>query len=705
MPASDAEYSSNDSDSDDTFSGDEYRRDSHPRLRSPAVNAGSPSHHPRRESFGTSDTELRPRRRQNDPSRQVDNHSEAENDEEPRSSHRRAAQELHVPERLMPQVDELRRQAMEASSRGNPRQPRPLIDVDDDELQKVFKASLAEEKARKKRIRQREEEVAAREAADETAAIAESARLAANPTAAHRRDADADAELERVLRESAAEAEEKKAREKAELSSLHARFGVSSDQQPRSSPSPDSAPSASSQRDRANSAPRSPAAPSTSQRERSNSAPREPTPSSTERLMSAGNNLLRRGVELARRPSARATPAVQQPRRATPARLAEILPDEPATPSSAAAAPQRNSPRAEATRPRARPDPPRPAPESPRAPANVARERADPLRRQPSSSRRQPHAQAPQPSSSRRQPRAPAPQPSSSRRQPRAPAPQPGSSRRQPRAPAPQPNQLGRRNSERAPHVERQPLRRAPSPSSRRYPERARNHGELDPSIRQALNNSERWARLEQGRGGGRNLREEEQMRMAIQNSLGDAPLPPDPIEGLIDPPPPYHKIGRDKRLDPLRYTTTNEKGNEPGHKRYITPEILDVMKKFLLQQHKFDAKAKASGNDLPPANNAMAKKQKRAPVVDNSPVAGSSSSAAHPVDSLENLLGTRLPPPRLARGTPTNRAASSSNDNAFVSRVPGLASNARERIPRSRPWDNAFSRLPRDRRSPSGRS
>lgn len=691
MPASDAEFSSNDSDSDDTFSGDEYRRNSHPRSRSHAVNAGSPSHHSRQESFGASDTELRPRRRRNDPSRQVDNHSEAGNDEEPRSSHRRAAQELHVTERLMPHVDEYRRQAMEASSRGSPRQPRPLIDVDDDELQKVFKASLAEEKARKKRIRQREEEVTAREAADEIAAIAESARLAANPTAAQRRDADADAELERVLRESAAEAKEKKAREKAELSSLHARFGVSSDQQPRSSPSPDSVPSASSQRDRANSVPRSPAAPSTSQRERSNSAPREPTPSSTERLMSAGNNLLRRGVELARRPSARATPAVQQPRRAAPARLAEISPDEPATPSFAAAVPQRNSPRAEAARPRARPDPPRAAPESPGPPANFARERADPPRRQPSSLRRQPHAQAPQPSSSRRQPRAPAPQPSGSRRQPRA--------------SSPQPNQLGRRNLERAPHVERQPLRRALSPSSRRYPGRARNHGELDPSIRQALNNSERWARLEQGRGGGRNLREEEQMRMAIQNSLGDAPLPPDPIEGLIDPPPPYHKIGRDKRLDPLRYTTTNEKGNEPGHKRYITSEILDVMKKFLLQQHTFDAKAKASGNDLPPANNVMAKKQKRAPVVDNSPFAGSSSSAADPVDSLENLLGTRLPPPLLARGTATNRGASSSNDTAFVSRVPGLASNARERIPRSRPWDNAFSRLPRDRRSPSGRS
>ena len=208
---------------------------------------------------------------------------------------------------------------------------------------------------------------------------------------------------------------------------------------------------------------------------------------------------------------------------------------------------------------------------------------------------------------------------------------------------------------------------------------------------------------MEQGRGA-HNLREEEQMRMALQLSLGDAPPPPDPIEGLIDPPPAYHKIGRDKKLDPLRYTTTNEKDNEPGHKRYITPEILAKMKKFRLQQEKFDAKAQAAGHDLPPANNAMAKKQKRAPVLDNPPVAGSSSSAANTVDSLENLLGTRLPPPRLARGEPPNRAAASSNNNAFVSRVPGLASNARERIPQSRPWANAFSRIPRDRGSTSGR-
>lgn len=634
--------SSSGSDSDDTFSGDEHRRNSHSRPRAHAANAQSSSHHSQRESFREdSDTELRPRRRRNDSSRQMDGYSEPDNVDEPRSSRRRDSSEPHATERLVPQGDEYRHQDMVASNRETLRRTYPVIDVDDEELQKVFKASLAEQKASEQRIRQREEEIAAREVADEAAAIAESVRLAANPTAAQRREADADAELERVLRESAAEAEEKKARQKAELASLHARFGATSAQQPSSSPSRNPALSANSQRDRGRSAPRSPAEPSTGQREESNSTPREPAASSTERVISAGNNLLRRGVGLVRRPSARAIPAVQQPRRPAPARLAEISPDEPDPPSSPAAAPDPNPPIAAANHPRAQPDPPRAAPTPPGRQA--------------------------------------------------------GSPRRRPHAPAPQPNPPSRRNSERAPHVERLPIGRASSTSSRRYPEPARTRGELDPSIRQALNNSERWARLEQDQGG-RNLREEEQMRMAIQNSLGDAPLPPDPIEGLIDPPPAYHKIGRDKKLDPLRYTTTNDKGNEPGFKRYITPEVLAIMKKFLLEQQGFDAKAKAAGNDLPPANNAVAKMQKRAPVVDNSSVAGSSSSAADPANSLENLLGTRLPPLRLPRDMLTNHPATSANANAFVSRVPGLASNARQRIPQSRPWDNAFSRLPRDK-------
>ena len=173
--------------------------------------------------------------------------SEPENDEDPRSSRRRAAPELHARERPMPQSDEYRRRAMEASNRGTPRRPSSGVDEDDEELQKVFKASLAEEKAREQRIRQREKRIAAREAADEAAAIAESARLASYPTAAQRQEADADAELERVLRESAAEIKEKEARRKAALASLNARFGENSAQQPRSSSSRDTAPSANTQ--------------------------------------------------------------------------------------------------------------------------------------------------------------------------------------------------------------------------------------------------------------------------------------------------------------------------------------------------------------------------------------------------------------------------------------------------------------------------
>lgn len=711
---SDPEFSSSGSDSDDTFSGDVYRRDSHLRPRSPAANAGSSSHRSSREDVGESnDTELRPRHRGNDPPRQMDSDSEPDDGEEPQSSRRQAAQERHGTERLTPQGDEYRRQAMEASNRENTRRPRPgMIDVDDEELQRVYEASRAEQNARERRMRRREEEIAAREAADEAVAIAESARLAAKPTAAQRRETDADAELERVLRESAAEVEEKEAREQAALASLHAGFGANGVQQPSSGSSRDSGPPASSHRGRANSAPRRPTAPSSGQRERAKSAPRRPAApstgqresansvprelpaSSTERLIAAGSDLLRQGAGLVRKPSAKATPAISQPRRAASARLAEISPNESEPPTSPAARP--NPPRAAA-------NPPRAAPTPARAPQTPTREHANPPRAAPTPARApriptREHATSPRVVLNSGTP------PNCPREHAAPPRRHSANPRRQPQAPAPQPNTRGRRNSGRAPHVGRTPIRRASSTSSGRRPEGAGNRRELDPSIRQALNNSERLARLEQGRGGGRNLREEDQMRMAIQNSLGDAPPPPDPIEGLIDPPPAYNKIGGDKKLDPRRYTTTNDKGNEPGFKRYITPEILAVMKKASLQQQKFNAKAKAAGNDLPPANNAMAKKQKRAPVVDNSAVAGSSSSAADPVDSLENILGTRLPPPRLARSTPTARAAASSNDNGFVSRVPGLAGNARERIPQARPWANAFSRLPGDMRSPGRR-
>ncbi|MCJ1465660.1 hypothetical protein MMC07_004279 [Pseudocyphellaria aurata] len=677
---------------DETFSDDEHRRDSYPQPQ-PYDAARSSSHRSPRGSFEEpGNTELRTRRRRNEPSWQTDDHSEPDNNEEPPSPRWRAAPESRVREHLNPHRDEYRPQSTDTSDPADQRRLNPGRDVDDEELQRVLKASLAAQKAQEQRMRRREEEIAAREAADEAIAIAASARLATNPTAAQLREVNADAELQRILRESRVEAEEKEAREKAELASLHARFGASGAQQPTSGSSRNSAPSASGQRARANSGLRSPAPLSPRHSDSPDLAPREPAASSTERLMSAGNNLLRRGLELARKPSVRATPAVQQPRRAAPARLADISPYESESEQPPAVAPRSNPLRAAGNPPRA---PSSPTPDSPSAGANRPRARPDHQRAganppvAPATSMSDPEGAA------ANHPGAPQNAPGARTNPTRAHA----SPRRR------HPNALGRRSSERAPHVDRLPVARASS-TSRRDRGRAINYGELDPSIRQALNNSERWARMEQGRGG-HSLREEEQMRIALQNSLGDAPLPPDPIEGLIDPPPAYHNIGRDKKLDPLRYTTTNEKGNEPGYKRSITPEILASMKKFLLQQQKFDEKAKAAGNDLPPANNATAKKQKRGPVVESSAVtihSSSADSAPEIADSLENMLGTRLPPAQLARGTPTNRAGVSSNENAFVSRMPGLASNARERLPQSRPWDNAFSRLPRDRRRLSGR-
>ena len=138
-----------------------------------------------------------------------------------------------------------------------------------------------------------------------------------------------------------------------------------------------------------------------------------------------------------------------------------------------------------------------------------------------------------------------------------------------------------------------------------------------------------------------------------MQNSLGDAPAPPDPIEGLEDPPPSYNEIGTHKKIDPLRYTTTNTKGNEPGYMHRITPRILETIKSFLLEQREFDAKAKAQSQNFPPAHNAMAKQQKRTSgaTADSSitTAASANSNASFPVfsdptESLETLPGTRSP-------------------------------------------------------------
>ena len=71
------------------------------------------------------------------------------------------------------------------------------------------------------------------EAADVAAAIAESRRLALGRTHAQRREADAGAELKHLLRESAAEANRKKARDKSELARLHESFRSASSSRPQ----------------------------------------------------------------------------------------------------------------------------------------------------------------------------------------------------------------------------------------------------------------------------------------------------------------------------------------------------------------------------------------------------------------------------------------------------------------------------------------
>lgn len=522
-------------------------------------------------------------------------------------------------------------------SRGGDSRPSLGTNAADEDLQRAFHASVQAHEARERTMRRRDEDARAREAADEAAAIAESTRLAATQTSAQRQAAAAAAaEMERMLRDSAAEEERRRARDRANLARRDARFGVSSFRtsdtlRPHAPASPTS-----SQQD-PSSLPRNQVSNPTSSRERPHSTPRDSpphnsTPPSQERirnqaepeLLTSGprspryftpltapprasrpnspGELLRQGIESARRPSGRVGPAMQQqPRWQFPARLRDMRVEEP----DAAVRPLRNSP-------------------------------------------------------------------------------------------VTGPNPMGRRNSERFPHIERQPMQRASSSSSRREAMRNMNFNGMDVAMRQAMNHSARHAQLQHGRGN-YSRREEEQLRIAMQNSLGDAPPPVEPTEGLADPPPGYDVFHKDKKVDPLRFTTTNEKGDEPGYMRRITPEVLEIMKRFLIQQQEFDAKTKASGNGVPPANNAMAKQQKRAPTAP-SPAAGSDSSL-DPAESLEALLGTRLPAPssrpRAALVTP---AAS-----AFVSRMPDLASDAQERIPQSRPWENAFSTIP-NRRTRSGR-
>ena len=522
-----------------------------------------------------------------------------------------------------------RPQPSQNSTRENHRRPSSDANATDEDLQEVFQASLQAEAARERTIRRRNEDAAAREAADEAAAIAESATLAATQTDAQRQAAAAaDTELERVLRESVAESDRRKAHERAELDRLHASFGSSSDRsQHRASGWSPHSPPISSQRDRAHSPPTS------AQRDRANSLPRNSAPSPTnerERPHSTSRN----------------SPAPSQER--TRPQVQPVL-----IPSSSNSR-QESSPRVAS-----------PGASRPNSLGDLSRQGLEPARRSPG--RAAPVQQ---------QHRGHLPD---RLREMRMDDPDPPV-RRSGNSPVPRPNSIGRRHSERLPNTERRSLQRASSSSSRREARQNTHRGPQDLAIRQAIHNSARYAQLEHGRGGHRR-REEEQLRLAMQNSLGDAPPPADPTEGLENPPPGYNEFQKDKKVDPLRFTTTNEKGNEPGYLRRLTPETLEIMKNFLIEQQHFDAKAKASENG-----------QKRAPAAPSS--ASGSSSRQEPTESLEALLGTRLPaPPSRSRPTPAARA-----DNAFVSRMPGLASDARERIPQSRPWENAFSTIPNTR-------
>lgn len=516
------------------------------------------------------------------------------------------------------------------------------MEPEDKFLNQTLEASEKEHKKKERERRQRGEELNAQEAAWEATAIAESTRLMGTLTESQRLEAAADAEFERILRESAAEAKQKKTAEEQELARLHANFGTGVRPEQAGRSHRQSPTSSNRQRANSNTTPQTTISATSKQQQKiqtavQNQTPRNPRPpialpvaspvAPSEEARSRGGNFLSRALNSVRRPRERSSsnPNQQQARRDAPARLEEIRPED--IRESNQAPPPRHRPNSASTF-------------------------------------------------------TPTPMP--------APTPSP---------PRQTPQRHDRRNSNQEHHGTNTPLqalvrRRSPPvpdrmaqgyPSPRRVNNRARGHEELDAQMRQALNSSHRNARIDERYRDPHSRREEEMIRRAMEESLGDAPPPPDPSEGLLDPPPGYKDIHGDKILDPRRYTTTNEKGNEPGYRRKITPEILKIMEQWLAELQKFDAESQAAGKDQPIANNALAKKKPNAKIIDS----GSRNSGSDDVDDLRTLLGGSRPAP----SQPVQPQAVAANE--FVSRMPGLATDARTRIPTARPWDNVFSRLP----------
>ena len=496
---------------------------------------------------------------------------------------------------------------------------------DDDELRKAIEASEKEHGSKERERRRREEELVAQEAADEAAAIADSTRLARIGLEAQKREeAAADAELERILKLSAVEAEKNKATQEEELARLHANFGNSPGNAQHGRSSVQSPTSrASNSRQRASSdVIISNSAGSTSEQRR--------------RARTTAQNPTSQGISVSNASSEGVRPrggdllsrALQSVRRPF-GRSSSISSQQPAR--------QNASVRLAETQTQDVPTPPAPTISIPREMPHLQdRGYSDRIRHGPS-----PPLQTPDPPVRRHSERA-----------------------------------LPPRNS-----VEQR------FPSSRRPPQRAASRRErLDAQMQEALNSSHRYARMDERYGDSHSHREEEMIRRAMEQSLGDAPPPPDPSEGLLDPPPGYEDIHRDKVLDPRRYTTTNIKGNEPGYQQRITPEIRKVMQNWLAELQKFDAESKAAGKDQPPANNSFAKKR---PEAETTSAATASNAESNGADDLQTLLGGRRPAP----APPMQDQAVAAN--AFMSRMPGLATDARTRIPTARPWDNAFSRLP----------
>ncbi|KAI4203907.1 MAG: hypothetical protein LQ350_001529 [Teloschistes chrysophthalmus] len=105
-----------------------------------------------------------------------------------------------------------------------------------------------------------------------------------------------------------------------------------------------------------------------------------------------------------------------------------------------------------------------------------------------------------------------------------------------------------------------------------------------DKAIATALRNSRRTASIETLQNPANEY--DEQLAAVLAESAAHAQAHEDrPADitdvGLDDPPPDYHTSSRDRPLDARRWTTSDYRREQPGHRKQITPEIREIMRLY----------------------------------------------------------------------------------------------------------------------------